>query len=126
MLFSSVRFSQTHLYFTVERLGALFPQLNFNEDRLREELIEYQITDSVQLPQEDKIDRFWGLVGNDVRFSELPRLMKAPLCIPHSNASSEKVFSIVTTASFSRHSAPVQNKHASVKYLSAEQDFYRK
>ncbi|KAL6487795.1 hypothetical protein MHYP_G00044210 [Metynnis hypsauchen] len=80
---------------TVERLGALFPQLHLSEDRLREELIDYQVTDSKQLPQEDKIDRFWGLVGKDVRFSELPRLMKALLCIPHSNASSERVFSMV-------------------------------
>ncbi|KAL6459468.1 hypothetical protein MHYP_G00329400 [Metynnis hypsauchen] len=81
---------------TVERLGALFPQLHLSEDRLREELIDYQVIDSKQLPQEDKIDRYWGLVEKDVRFSELPRLMKALLCIPHSNASSERVFSMVT------------------------------
>ncbi|XP_047236692.1 uncharacterized protein LOC124877498 [Girardinichthys multiradiatus] len=80
---------------TVARLGALFPQLSLSEDRLREELIDYQVTDSKHLPQEDKTDRFWGLVGKDVRFSELPRLMKALLCIPHSNASSERVFSMV-------------------------------
>ncbi|XP_047206297.1 uncharacterized protein LOC124858342 [Girardinichthys multiradiatus] len=80
---------------TVARLGALFPQLILSEDRLREELIDYQVTDSKHLPQEDKTDRFWGLVGKDVRFSELPRLMKALLCIPHSNASSERVFSMV-------------------------------
>ncbi|XP_060124937.1 uncharacterized protein LOC118080162 isoform X1 [Zootoca vivipara] len=79
----------------VERLVALLPQLNLNEDRLREELIDYQLTDSKQLPQEEKIDRFWGLLGKDVRFRELPRLMKALLCIPHSNASSERVFSMV-------------------------------
>ncbi|XP_070408565.1 uncharacterized protein [Nothobranchius furzeri] len=79
----------------VERLGAMFPQLSLSEDRLREELIDYQVTDSKQLPQEDNIDRFWGLLGKDVRFSELPRLMKALLCIPHSNASSERVFSMV-------------------------------
>ncbi|XP_054601663.1 uncharacterized protein [Nothobranchius furzeri] len=79
----------------VERLWAMFPQLSLSEDRLREELIDYQVTDSKQLPQEDNIDRFWGLLGKDVRFSELPRLMKALLCIPHSNASSERVFSMV-------------------------------
>ncbi|KAJ7332053.1 hypothetical protein JRQ81_014233, partial [Phrynocephalus forsythii] len=50
---------------------------------------------SKQLPQEDKTDRFWGLLWKDVRFSELPRLMKVLLCIPHSNASSERVFSMV-------------------------------
>lgn len=53
------------------------------------------VTDSKRLPQEDRIDRFWGLVGKDLRFSELTRLMKALLCIPHSNASAEKVFSMV-------------------------------
>ncbi|XP_047210663.1 uncharacterized protein LOC124861183 [Girardinichthys multiradiatus] len=80
---------------TVARLGALFPQLSLSEDRLREELIDYQVTDSKHLPQEDKTDRFWGLVGKDVRFSELPRLMEALQCIPHSNASSERVFSML-------------------------------
>uniref|UniRef100_A0A1A8J949 DNA (Cytosine-5-)-methyltransferase 3 beta n=1 Tax=Nothobranchius kuhntae TaxID=321403 RepID=A0A1A8J949_NOTKU len=79
----------------VERLGAMLPQLSSSEDRLREELVDYQVTDSKQLPQEDNIDRFWGLLGKDVRFSELPRLTKALLCLPHSNASSERVFSVV-------------------------------
>ncbi|XP_033028453.1 uncharacterized protein LOC117060345 [Lacerta agilis] len=79
----------------VESLVALLPQLSFNEDKLREELIDYQLTENKQLPQEGKIDRFWGLLGKDVRFSELPRLMKALLCIPHSNASSERVLSTV-------------------------------
>ena len=41
------------------------------------------------------MDRFWGLVGKDKRFSQLARLMKALLCIPHSNASSERTFSMV-------------------------------
>ncbi|KAJ7317078.1 hypothetical protein JRQ81_003240, partial [Phrynocephalus forsythii] len=50
---------------------------------------------SKQLPEDDKIDRFWGLLGKDVRFSELLKLMKALLCILHSNASSERVFSMV-------------------------------
>lgn len=64
--------------------------MNLNEDRLREELIDYQVTDSKHLPQEDRIDRFWGILGKDMRFSELTRLIKALLCIPHSNASSER------------------------------------
>lgn len=79
----------------MERLGALFPQLGLSEDRLREELTEYQVTDRQELPQEDQIDRFWGLVGKDARFIELAKLMKGLLCIPHSNASSERVFSMV-------------------------------
>ena len=88
--------SVKHLfYFTVERLGALFPQLRVKEDKMRKEVTDYQVTDSKQLSQEDRIDRFWGLVGKDMRFSELSKLMKALLCIPHSNASSERVFSMV-------------------------------
>lgn len=79
----------------MERLGALFPQLGLSEDRLREELTEYQVTDRQELPQEDQIDRFWSLVGKDARFIELAKLMKGLLCIPHSNASSERVFSMV-------------------------------
>ncbi|CAM4735805.1 unnamed protein product [Leuciscus chuanchicus] len=47
---------------TVERLGALFPQLRLKEDKMREEFTDYQVTDSKQLPQEERIDRFWGLV----------------------------------------------------------------
>ncbi|KAA0722775.1 hypothetical protein E1301_Tti022107 [Triplophysa tibetana] len=79
---------------TVERLRALFPQLRLKEDKMREEFIDYQVTDSKELPQEDRIDRFWGMIGKDMRFSELPKFMKALLCIPHSNASSERVFSM--------------------------------
>ena len=70
-------------------LRALFPQLRLKEDKIREEFTDYQVTDSKQLPQENRIDRFWGLVGKDMRFSGLPKLIKALLYIPHSNASSE-------------------------------------
>jgi hypothetical protein len=72
----------------VSRLGCLFPQLGLDPDQLREELTDYQVADSKELPQEQRVDRFWGLVGKDKRFSQLARLMKALLCIPHSNASS--------------------------------------
>ena len=79
----------------VSRLGCLFPQLGLDPDQLREELTDYQVADSKELPQEQRVDRFWGLVGKDKRFSQLARLMKALLCIPHSNASSERTFSMV-------------------------------
>ena len=77
------------------RLGCLFPQLRLDTDKLREELTDYQVADSKELPQEQRVDRLWGLVGKDERFSQLARLMKALLCIPHSNASSERTFSMV-------------------------------
>ena len=82
--------------FSVSRLAALFPQFLMNEDRLREELIDFQVTDSRDLPQEQRIDRFWGLIGKNDSFTELARLAKILLCIPHSNASSERVFSMVS------------------------------
>lgn len=81
---------------TVSRLAALFPQFGFDDDKLREQLIDYQVMDSAELPQEKQVDRFWGLIGKQERFSELARLSKTLLCIPHSNASSERVFSMVT------------------------------
>ena len=75
----------------------MFPQLRLDTDKLREELTDYQVADSKELPQEQRVDRLWGLVGKDERFSQLARLMKALLCIPHSNASSERTFSMVKT-----------------------------
>ncbi|KAI2643002.1 Sialoadhesin [Labeo rohita] len=55
----------------MERLGALFPQLRLKEDKMREEFTDYQVTDSKQLPQEDRIDRFWGLLHYFLNFSQL-------------------------------------------------------
>jgi len=43
-------FSNIIVLFTGTRLVALFPQLNLNVHRLREELIDYQVTDSKHLP----------------------------------------------------------------------------
>lgn len=80
----------------MSRLSALFPQFGFDEDKLREQLIDYQLMDSAEVAQEKKVDRFWGLIGKQERFRELARLSKMLLCFPHSNASSERVFSMVT------------------------------
>ena len=63
----------------------MFPQLRLDTDKLREELTDYQVADSKELPQEQRVDRLWGLVGKDERFSQLARLIKALLCIPHSS-----------------------------------------
>lgn len=57
-------------------------------DKLREELVEYQVIVSKDLPQEERVDRIWGLLGKEQRFTNLASLMKAMLCISHSNASS--------------------------------------
>lgn len=57
------------LSFSVERLGALFPQLGLQSDNLREELVDYQVTDRRELPEGERVDRFWGLLGKDERFA---------------------------------------------------------
>ena len=88
-------FANVFILCSDNRLGCLFPPLRLDSDKLREELTDYQVADSKELPQEQRVDRFWGLVGKDERFSQLARLMKALLCIPHSNASSERTFSMV-------------------------------
>ena len=81
--------------FAVIELGKSLPQLRLDLDSLREEVVEYQVLGREDLPQEARIDRFWAMLGRDGRFQNLVHLMKALLCVPHSNASSERVFSMV-------------------------------
>ena len=81
--------------FAVIELGKGLPQLSLDMASLREEVVEYQVVDRAELPEEARIDRFWAIMGKDARFRNLSKLMKALLCIPHSNASSERVFSMV-------------------------------
>lgn len=44
--------------------------------------IGYQISDSKEIPEEERVDRFWGFLEKDKRFSQLAVLLKAILCIP--------------------------------------------
>ena len=76
-------------------LGKRLHQLRLDLSSLREEVVEYQVVDRAELPEETRVDRFWALIGKDGRFKNLAQLMMALLCIPHSNASSERVFSMV-------------------------------
>ncbi|XP_061838153.1 zinc finger protein 862-like isoform X1 [Nerophis lumbriciformis] len=80
---------------SVIELGKSLPQLRLDLDSLREEVVEYQVLGREDLPREARIDRFWAMLGRDGRFQTLVHLMKALLCVPHSNASSERVFSMV-------------------------------
>ncbi|KAJ8333719.1 hypothetical protein SKAU_G00410380 [Synaphobranchus kaupii] len=80
---------------SVIELGKKLPQLELDQDSLREEVVAFQITARADLPEEQQVDRFWALIEKVGRFKNLARLMKALLCIPHSNASSERVFSMV-------------------------------
>ncbi|MGH0140831.1 UNVERIFIED_CONTAM: hypothetical protein FKN15_040210 [Acipenser sinensis] len=45
------------------RLAEKFPQLKFDIDRLRDKMIEFQITDSTDIPKERKVDRFCTVTG---------------------------------------------------------------
>lgn len=53
------------------------PQLWLDSDKLRGELTDYQVTGSKDVPQEDRVDRFWDLVRTEERLSQVASLMKA-------------------------------------------------
>lgn len=76
-------------------LGKRLPHLGLDLDSLREEMVAFQVVARSELPMDQPVDRFWALVGKDDRFTNLGKLMMALLCIPHSNASSERAFSMV-------------------------------
>ena len=86
-------------------LAVRFPNIIRGEDvdKLIDEFLEYQHMnlDAALLDKEKTpVDVFWHIVscqlrGNKKRFEHLPKLMKAMLCLPHSNAAAERVFSMV-------------------------------
>ncbi|XP_061885006.1 uncharacterized protein LOC133635755 [Entelurus aequoreus] len=80
---------------SVIELGKSLPQLRLDLDSLWDEVVAYQVLGREDLPKEARIDRFWAMLGRGGRFQTLLHLMKALLCVPHSNASSERVFSMV-------------------------------
>ena len=87
---------------TVVRLSQSFPQLGLDEDTLREEFLEYQLQDDAEMPKVQQKDKFLGFMGRkeiagERIFSNLAALMKSLLCVPHSNASSKRTFSMVRT-----------------------------
>ena len=63
-------FANVFILCSDNRLGCLFPPLRFDSDKLREELTDYQVADSKELPQEQRVDRFWSRVGKDERFRQ--------------------------------------------------------
>ena len=48
-------------YMTVVRLSRLFPQLGFYEDTLRDEVLEYQLLDDAEMPEDLQVDKFFSL-----------------------------------------------------------------
>ena len=81
----------------VVRIASALPQINIEDlDDLKDEYIEFQLEDEEDLPQCEAIDRFWGALsktttGGRTKFPNICRLVKGILCIPHSNASSERL-----------------------------------
>lgn len=72
-----------------------------NTDAVQEEFVDFQLAENLPSASDKTVDRFWFEVGEmkDVRgnprFPLLSKLAKAALCIPNSNADSERVFSMV-------------------------------
>ena len=48
-------------YMTVVRLSQLFPQLGLYEDTLRGEVLEYQLLDDAEMPEDLQVDKFFCL-----------------------------------------------------------------
>ena len=79
--------------------------LDFDQEELKEEWTDFQLMTDEQLPslQQDKLstDTFWGTLLNMntslnvPRFPLMQKLLSVLLCLPHSNADSERVFSQV-------------------------------
>lgn len=69
-------------------------------DSLSQEIGDYQLLEDEEVPATQEIARFWGLIGKmktgaRQRFGLLSKLVKSLLVIPHSNAASERTFSMV-------------------------------
>ena len=84
----------------VVKLSQSFPPLGLDEDTLRDEFLEYQLQVDAEMPKHLQVDKFWGFMAqkkitSERIFSNLAALMKSLLCIPHSNASNERTFSMM-------------------------------
>ena len=65
-----------------------------------DKFLECQLQVEAEMLNDLQVDKFWGLMGQkkiagERIFNNLAALMKSPLCIPHSNASSKRTFSMV-------------------------------
>ena len=65
-----------------------------------DEFLEYQLQDDAEMLKDLQENKFWGLMGQkkiagERIFNNLAALMKSPQCIPHSNASSKRTFSMM-------------------------------
>jgi hypothetical protein len=98
---------------SVLRLAARFPSVVSEEayDALEEEVMDYLLTPTAHLPSVNRVDgnptgsedlcTYWQKMGTletiegNFRFPNLVNLAKCLIALPHSNADTERVFSIV-------------------------------
>lgn len=59
----------------------MFPELRLDADGRREPLVDYQISHRKEIAEEERADRFWGILEKDERTGQLAVLMKAILCV---------------------------------------------
>ena len=93
-------------YVLVQRLLERFPNAipEGKEDTLFEEWLEYksmEVSDKLLDKGQTPVDTFWGTLDKEKidgqpRFQVLPKFMKFLLCMPHSNADTERIFSCVS------------------------------
>ena len=62
-------------------------------DQIEEEFLKYQVDGKLDFEEKDRIDCQWAKMA--INYPNLGRVMLGVLCIPHSNADSERVFSAV-------------------------------
>lgn len=62
-------------------------------DSVHTEWVEYQLEDSSTPTLTTNLAKYWHTA--EINFPNLSRLMQTVLCIPHSNAQSERVFSML-------------------------------
>ena len=87
-------------------------------DALREEFMEYAVATDADLPaMDDGVDAFWSAmaslktVAGHYKYSTISKLMKTYLLLPHSNAYSERVFSMVNKICTCRASCGFGARH---------------
>lgn len=87
------------LDFFLKRFPVLIPE-GTTRGEIEEEFADYQSTD-ISKCIDDRMDTTWGNIGRLVNeegqllFKVLPKVMVSLLCIPHSSAHCERVFSLV-------------------------------
>ena len=71
------------------------------QDQLQRKFLAYQVDDELPAHTSDDLDHFWHTMSQKVDmngqllYPKLSALMKTLLVLPHSNADSERVFSMV-------------------------------